>query len=124
MDTGAAGPVMPAEMFPRVIVDRTTATKNFVAANGETIKYLGGKPYHSSPWTECTGALKIRSASVVKSLISIRKVVQAGSVAVLDDKNPHIRNNRDGTATKLDVNNGVYTMGMWVCLDETGPVSS
>ena len=26
--------------------------------------------------------------------------------------------------TKLDVNNGVYTMDMWICLDETGPVFS
>ena len=25
---------------------------------------------------------------------------------------------------KLDVNNGVYTMDMWICLDETGPVFS
>ena len=62
------------------------------------------KPYHSSPF------------------------VQAGNVVVLDEKNPHIRNNRDGTVIKLDVNNGVYTMDMcmdmWVCLDETGPVFS
>ena len=35
MDTGAAGLVMPAEMFQRVKLDRTTATKKFVAANGE-----------------------------------------------------------------------------------------
>ena len=35
-----------------------------------------------------------------------------------------IRCNRDGTVIKLDVNNGVYTMGMWVCFDETGPVFS
>ena len=28
----------------------------------------------------------------------------------------------DGTLIKLDVNNGVYTMDMWICLDETGPV--
>ena len=27
MDTGAAGHVMPAEMFPRVKLDRTTTTK-------------------------------------------------------------------------------------------------
>ena len=37
-------------------------------------------------------------------------------------KNPHIRNFRDGTVIKLDVSNGVYTMDMWICLDETGPV--
>ena len=41
-----------------------------------------------------------------------------------DDKNPHIRNIRDGTVIKLDVNNGVYTMDMWICLDETDPAFS
>ena len=48
--------------------------------------------------------------------------MQDGNVVVPDEMNPHIRNNRDGTVIKLDVNNGVYTMDMWVCLDETGPV--
>ena len=52
---------------------------------------------------------KIHSANVVKPLISIRKVVQAFN---------------DGTVIKLDVNSGVYTMDMWVRLDETGPVFS
>ena len=58
MDTGAAGHAMPAEMFPRVKVDRTTATKNCVAANGETSKTWVRKPYHSSPLKECTDAQK------------------------------------------------------------------
>ena len=57
----------------------------------------------------------------MKPLISTRKVVQAGNVVVLDEKHPHVRNNRDGTVIKLDVDNGVYTMDMWVCLDETRP---
>ena len=43
---------------------------------------------------------------------------------MLDEKNPHIRNTGDGTVIKLDVNNGVYTMDMLICLDETGPVFS
>ena len=43
---------------------------------------------------------------------------------MLDETNPHIRNTRDGTVIKLDVNSGVYTMDMWICLDETGPVFS
>ena len=47
--------------------------------------------------------------------------MKAGNVAVLDEKNPHIRNTRDGTVIKLDLINGVYTMDIWVCLDETGP---
>ena len=34
---------MLAEMFPRVKLDRTTATKKFVAANGEQIQDLGEK---------------------------------------------------------------------------------
>ena len=48
--------------------------------------------------------------------------MQAGNVVVLDEKNPHIRNTRDGTVIELDVNSGVCTMDMWVCLEETGPV--
>ena len=52
----------------------------------------------------------------------MQKVVRAGHIVVLDEKNPHIRNTRDGTVIKLDVHNGVYTVDMWICLDETGPV--
>ena len=61
-------------------------------------------------------------ANVVKPIIPMRKVVQASSVVVLDESNPHIRNLRDGTTIKLDVNNGVFTMYMLVCLDEADQV--
>ena len=43
MDTAAAGHVMLAEVFPRVMLDRTSTTQKFVAANGEEIKDLGEK---------------------------------------------------------------------------------
>ena len=65
VDTGAAWHVMPAEMFPRVKLDRTTTTKKFVAANGEKSKTWVRKSYHSSPLKECTDAQKFRSANVV-----------------------------------------------------------
>ena len=65
-----------------------------------------------------------RIASVVKPLISVRKVVQAGNVVALDEKNPHIRNTRDDTTIKLDLNSGAYTKNVWICLDETGRVFS
>ena len=68
--------------------------------------------------------ITFRSANVVKPLISTPKVVRAGNIVVLDEKNPHIRNIRDGTVIKLDVNNGVYMMDMWICLVEAGPVFS
>ena len=54
----------------------------------------------------------------------MQKVVRAGNIAVLDDKNPHIRNTRDGTMIKLDVKSGVYRMDMRMCLGGTGPVLS
>ena len=90
-----------------VKLDRTSTTKKFVAANGEKIKDLGEK---TIPFRSVEGVhrcFEFRSARVVKPLISMRKVVQAGNVVVLDEKNPHIPNNRDGTVIKLDVNNGV-----------------
>ena len=43
----------------------------------------------------------------------MQKVVRAGNIVVLDEKNRHIRNTRDGTVIRLDVNNGVHTMDMW-----------
>ena len=54
----------------------------------------------------------------------MRKVVQAGNVVVPDEINPHTRNIRDGRVIKLDVNTGVCTMDLWVCLNEIGPVFS
>ena len=39
----------------------------------------------------------------MKRLISMRKVVQACNVVVLDEKNPHIQIIEDGTVIKLDV---------------------
>ena len=41
---------------------------------------------------------------------------------MLDEKNPLIRNTRNGTTIELDVNSGVYSTDMWVCLDKTGLV--
>ena len=124
MDSGAAGHVMPETMFPHVKIERKTPLKKFVAANGEQIKDLGAKriPFKTNEGVQ--RCITFRSANVVKPLISMQKVVQAGNTVVLDEKNPHIRNTRDGTVIKLDVNNGVYTMDMWICLDETGPVFS
>ena len=95
-----------------------------MAANGEQIKDLGEKniPFKTNEGIQ--RCITFRSANVVKPLISMQKVVRAGNIVVLDEMNPHIRNTRDGTVIKLDVNNGVYTMDMWICLDETGPVFS
>ena len=39
----------------------------------------------------------------------MQKVVRAGIVVVLVEKNLHIRNIRDGKTMKVDVNNGVWT---------------
>ena len=66
LDTGAVGHDMPAEMFPRVKLDRTSLTKKFGAANGERTKDLGEK---TIPFKSVEGVhrfTQFRSASVVK----------------------------------------------------------
>ena len=55
-DTGAVGHVMPAEMFPRVKLDRTSLTKKFGAAMEKGPKTWVRRSYHSSLWKECRGA--------------------------------------------------------------------
>ena len=90
---------------------KNESPKKFVAANGEQIKDLGAEtiPFKISEGIQrCT---TFRSANVVKPLISMQKVVRAGNIVVLDEKNPHIRNERDGTVIKLDVNNS--TSSRW-----------
>ena len=124
MGSGAAGHVMFETMFPRVKLERKTTPKKFVAANGEQIKELGEKTIPFKTNEGIQRCITFRSANVIKPLISMQKVVRARNTVVLDEKNPHIRNIRDGTVIKLDVSNGVYTMDMWICLDETGPVFS
>ena len=74
-----------------------------MAANGEQIRDFGEKniPFKTSEGIE--RCITFRSAGVVKLFISVQKVVRAGDIVVLDEKNPHIRNIRDGTMIKLDV---------------------
>ena len=86
------------------------------------MEVLGEKTIPFKSVEEVHRCIKFRSANVVKPKITMRKVVQAGDFVVLDDKNPHIQDIRDGTVTKQ--NDGVYTMDMRVCLDETGLVFS
>ena len=84
------------------------------AANGQQIRDFGET---TGPFKTNDGSQKcisFKSATVVKTFISMLKVVRSGNTAVLDEKNPHIRNTRDGTMIKLDVNSGVYTMDMWM----------
>ena len=92
MDSGAAGQVMLQTMFPCVMLKRKTSPKKFVAAKGEQIEYLGEKNFPFKTNEGIQRCITFRSANVVR--------------VVLDEKNPHIRNIRDGTVIKLDVNNG------------------
>ena len=123
MDSGAAGHVMLGTMVPHVKFDRNMSPKKFVAASGEQIKDLGEKIITFKTNEGVQRCITFRSARVVKPLISMQKVVRAGNTVVLDEKNPHIRNTRDGTVIKLDVSSGVHTMDT-ICLDETGPAFS
>ena len=117
MDSAAAGHVTPDTMFPRVKIER----KQQMESKSMT---LGAKriPFKTNEGVQ--RCITFKSANVVKPIISMQKVVQAGNSVVLDEKNPHIRNTGDGTVIKLHENNGVYTMDMWICLDETCPVFS
>ena len=103
MDAAAAGHVMIEVMLPRVKLERMTAPKKFVAASCEHVRDLGEK---TIPFETDEGDSQMQNIQV-KSLISTQKVVRAGNIVVLDEKSPHVRNIRDGTMIKLDVNNGL-----------------
>ena len=56
MDSGAAGHVMLEAMFPHVKLERKTSPLKFVAANGEQIRDMGVKTFHSRQTREFKGA--------------------------------------------------------------------
>ena len=58
--------------------------------------------------------IKVGSANVVKPLVSMRRVVHAGNVVVLDENNSHLRNTRDGATLKLDETGPVFRQ-WWQC---------
>ena len=119
MDSGAADHVMPEEMFPSVKVQRNSAPKRFVAAKGKHIRNMGEKtiPFKTSEGIH--RCITFRSASVVKPLIPIRKVVQRGQRCgdgrkeFTHSKHSRWHNNQAGTTVCIQ-----WTC--WVCLDETG----
>ena len=98
MDSGAAGHVRHETMFPRARLEHKTSPEKFVAVNGEHIKDLGEKNISFKTNEGIERCITLSSANVVKPIITMQKVVRAGNIVVLDEKNPHIRNIRDGTA--------------------------
>ena len=102
VDTGAAGHVMLEALVPNVKLEHTGALKNFVAVHGERIRDMGEKTTPIKTSEGVHRSITFRSGSVVKRLASIRKVVQASNVVVLDESNQHFRNTRAGTTFKLD----------------------
>ena len=79
VDSGAAGHVMLEGMFPRVKLERKTASKKFVAPNGEQTRDFGEKTIPCKTHEGIQRYMTPRSASVVKLFfISMQKIVRAG----------------------------------------------
>ena len=121
-DTGAAGHVIIEALFVNVKLEHHGDPKTCVASNEDRIRDVEEKTIPIKTTEGIRRSIQHKSASVVNFLISMRKVVQAASVVVLDEGNPHFRNARDGRTLKPDVNNGVCTLDTWVCLCKTGSV--
>ena len=123
MDSGAAGHVMPETMFPRVVS-------------------MSAKRHQRSLWPH----MESKSKNVVEKTIPFKtndgiqrcitfrsaKFCQLPSFHCKRSSEPETlwcwmkssahSKHSDGKVIKLDVSNDVYTMDMWICLDETGPV--
>ena len=77
MDCGGAGHVMTEGMLPCVKLERKTSPQSFMAAFGEQLRDLGEKTLPFKTIEGSQRCITLRSASVVKFLISMQKVVRA-----------------------------------------------
>ena len=95
-----------------------------VVANGERIRDLGEKniPFKTNEGIQ--RCITFRNIECCQTFHVNAEHCPSRNIVVLDGKKPHIQNIRDGTMFKMDVNSGVCTMDMWICLVEAGPVFS
>jgi len=120
VDSAAAETVCPPNMLPMVEPTPGKDERYYVAANGARIKDLGEKPVEFKTSEGYARKVKFRVANVMKPLISVSRINEAGDDVVFKGPNPHIKC-KDGRIINLRKERGVFVLDMWVDTETHGP---
>ena len=67
-------------------------------------------------------SLTFAVAEVVKPLVSVGKITEAGNQVVLGGPNPHIRCKKSGAVIPVTMRNGTFAIELWIDQRKHGPV--
>ena len=120
VDSAAAETVCPPNMLPMVQPIPGKHERFYVAANGARIKDQGEKPVEFKTTEGYDRKVKFRVANVMKPLISVNRINEAGDDVVFKGPQPHIKC-KDGRIINLRKERGVFVLDMWVDTEAHGP---
>ena len=117
VDSGASESVMNEDALISVPTTEGDAKKKGVryeVADGTLIPNLGEKSFLALDEMGNVKDMRIQVCDVNKSLLSVRRVAQAGNRVVLEDNGGYIENKQSGERMSLKMRDGMYMLKMWV----------
>ena len=120
VDSGATETVIPEDKLPGVELKEGEAYRRGVryeVADGDLIPNLGEKVFVAETGEGIARRMKAQVAGVNKSLLSVKKVVQAGNRVVFDDAaggGSYIEDKGTGERMSLEDRGGMYMLKLWV----------
>jgi hypothetical protein len=124
VDSGASESVMNEDALTTVATTSGEAKKKGVryeVADGTLIPNLGEKSFLAVDECGNVKDMKIQVCDVNKSLLSVRRVTQAGNRVVLEDNHGYIENKSSGERMDLKMRDGMYMLKLWVPRGGTAP---
>ena len=117
VDSGATETVVSEEMLETIETKDGPAKKRGVeyeVADGDRIPNLGEKKFLGINEDGVERNITAQVCDVNKSLLSVKKVVDAGNRIVFDETGSYIEEKATGNKMWLREENGMYMLNMWV----------
>ena len=92
----------------------------YEVANGQLIPNLGQKTSAGENKEGVRRALTGQVADVNKSLLSVRRCLQAGNRVVFDPKGSYVEDTTSGEKISLQEKDGMYMLKLWVRTQDEG----
>ncbi len=127
VDSGAGDSVMPVGLFPELAVkanNQSKAGKCFFNASGNPVPNQGEKVVKFYTPAGNVQHIKWQVAKVIKPLLAVGKLEDAGCSVVVGKGGRYILNPTTNEKIPMIKSNGTYKVHLWVNTKETGPVFS
>ena len=116
VDSGASGTVIGEDMLQSVEVRDGPASRRGVeyeVANGVRIPNVGEKKFIGVTSEGISRRLTAQVWAVNKGLLSVSRVIKAGSKVIFDSDGSYIQDKRTGECMSLSERNGMFMLKMW-----------